>query len=358
MNAYYNDSIANSLYLSGQKIWTVYKGSALVWKLNKVSFVDWDGTQLKYQEVVTGNPATAPTAPTREGYDFTGWSSPYDNITQDTAITAQYVQSTITEVSYDIVDSLSSQTKATINYQNHAYGFMYWSGSDLPVWQASLSNVFNTNSIGGSMTSQSGVARGYNGTTMSFTSGGRGGIALSSIDFKTAYPMLITKVRIQPGIVVKAESSGGSINTQEGWEYSDASTAQYLSQRLGMCPQSLTTTSFHTPTALGYSTYTRGRYLQVKMRVYDSNKTRFKTFSLSTDLGASYSQSYWWYPGGALSPTIAEFDFAQQIIDAGLKKDAKTAQLKFLQSTSASFSSAYPAAVNAVRVYKDSLNGA
>ena len=55
-----------------------------------VNFKDWDGTVLATQQVAYNTAATAPTAPTREGYRFTGWSAEFDNVTGDMEITAQY----------------------------------------------------------------------------------------------------------------------------------------------------------------------------------------------------------------------------------------------------------------------------
>lgn len=40
-----------------------------------VTFVDYDGTELDIQQVDYRNATQAPTSPTREGYDFTGWDS-------------------------------------------------------------------------------------------------------------------------------------------------------------------------------------------------------------------------------------------------------------------------------------------
>ena len=55
-----------------------------------VRFEDYDGTLLGADNVLYGGDATAPTDPTREGYDFTGWSPSYDNVTDDLTVTAQY----------------------------------------------------------------------------------------------------------------------------------------------------------------------------------------------------------------------------------------------------------------------------
>ncbi|MDR0840685.1 MAG: InlB B-repeat-containing protein [Christensenellaceae bacterium] len=55
-----------------------------------VAFVDWDDTTLKIEYVPYGWNATAPTAPSRSGYTFTGWSISYANVTGNIIVVAQY----------------------------------------------------------------------------------------------------------------------------------------------------------------------------------------------------------------------------------------------------------------------------
>lgn len=55
-----------------------------------VAFMDYDGSVLSTQQVEYGSSAVAPASPEREGYAFTGWDVPFDNITKDTTVTATY----------------------------------------------------------------------------------------------------------------------------------------------------------------------------------------------------------------------------------------------------------------------------
>ena len=55
-----------------------------------VTFVDWDGTVFSTQVVADGNSATAPEAPEREGYTFTGWDVEFTSVTENITVTAQY----------------------------------------------------------------------------------------------------------------------------------------------------------------------------------------------------------------------------------------------------------------------------
>lgn len=53
-----------------------------------VTFVDYDGTVLKTETVISGNSATAPNAPSRTGYEFIGWDKNFTNITNNLTVTA------------------------------------------------------------------------------------------------------------------------------------------------------------------------------------------------------------------------------------------------------------------------------
>ena len=64
-----------------------------------VTFKDWDGTVLKTQTVEEGSSATAPSNPSRDGYNFTGWDKDFSNVTANVTITAQYEKIVV----YDIM---------------------------------------------------------------------------------------------------------------------------------------------------------------------------------------------------------------------------------------------------------------
>ena len=55
-----------------------------------VTFVDYDGTELKKETVEHGAQATAPADPTREHYVFTGWDTTFSDITTNVTIRATY----------------------------------------------------------------------------------------------------------------------------------------------------------------------------------------------------------------------------------------------------------------------------
>jgi len=78
-----------------------------------VTFKDWDGTVLSTQTVTEGGSATAPSAPSRTGYTFTGWDKAFNNITGNTTVTAQYSINSFT-VTF-IVDGETVSTQ-TVNY--------------------------------------------------------------------------------------------------------------------------------------------------------------------------------------------------------------------------------------------------
>ena len=104
-----------------------------------VDFVDHDGTLIDSQSVEFGIGATAPENPTREGHTFKGWDKDYSKIVGNLTITAVYEANwyTVTFVDYDgsVIDTqtVKYQEIATLpkNPTRVGYTFKEWQG----VWE-------------------------------------------------------------------------------------------------------------------------------------------------------------------------------------------------------------------------------
>ncbi|WP_058308639.1 InlB B-repeat-containing protein [Gracilibacillus massiliensis] len=68
------------------------------WNIHQydVTFINYDGETIQTETVNHGEAATSPEDPIRVGYNFTGWSKSFDNITSDLTIEAEYKIKTYT----------------------------------------------------------------------------------------------------------------------------------------------------------------------------------------------------------------------------------------------------------------------
>ena len=90
MNYYYEITInMKDGRVITKNIETINNPELLIAKYNVV-FKDKDGNILKEETVKEGESATAPNAPTVEGYNFVGWDQAFDNVTSDLEIIALY----------------------------------------------------------------------------------------------------------------------------------------------------------------------------------------------------------------------------------------------------------------------------
>ena len=98
-----------------------------------VIFVDWDGTVLSSVSVVSGDAATAPADPIREGYTFIGWDKDFSAVTDNMTVTAQYQINRYCVRFFDDntllkTDSVEYQSAATApaNPYHEGYTFIGW----------------------------------------------------------------------------------------------------------------------------------------------------------------------------------------------------------------------------------------
>lgn len=83
-----------------------------------VKFLDWDGSVLKTQTVDYGMSATAPSIPSRKGYDFQGWNGLYTGVTKDSVVKALYKIKTYTVNFLDKSGKILKSEK--VNYGSNA----------------------------------------------------------------------------------------------------------------------------------------------------------------------------------------------------------------------------------------------
>ena len=103
VNAYINDQMHLILVMSdGAEIDAGYAGVSVEEDTFTVTFMDYDHRILKEENVKKGGNATAPAAPTRDGYTFVGWNRSYTNVTADIVVYALYEENESEAVTYTV----------------------------------------------------------------------------------------------------------------------------------------------------------------------------------------------------------------------------------------------------------------
>lgn len=134
-----------------------------------VIFKDYNGAVLKEQTVKSGESATAPVAPARNGYRFVGWDKTFDNVTANVTVTAKYVQQfAVVFKDYDgtilkteIIDINTNATPPSVPSRT-GYTFTGWSGTYTNVTQNQIViATYNKNEILYTV-----VFKDYNGNTL------------------------------------------------------------------------------------------------------------------------------------------------------------------------------------------------
>ena len=124
-----------------------------------VTFVDWDGTELKTQSVLPFGAAQAPDDPTRAGYTFIGWDKDFASVTSDLTVTAQYesnkpgalvsgpsaLWASDTTATYTVsvrnMPELTSAIKLTVSFEDRFFSAQSfapmggWRITEDPTWQ-------------------------------------------------------------------------------------------------------------------------------------------------------------------------------------------------------------------------------
>ena len=115
-------------------VWPLYSDIAVY----TVRFLDHTGAVIKTQKVEEGKSATAPAAPAREDYIFTGWSRAYTNVRADIDVTANYREAKTFTVRFNdysgvllgTVDVKEGKTAtAPVTPTREGYKFTGWSGT-------------------------------------------------------------------------------------------------------------------------------------------------------------------------------------------------------------------------------------
>ena len=125
-------------------------------RLYTVTFVDYDGSELKTQQVREGGDAIAPQElPTRTGHTFTGWDQAYDNIQRSITVTATYLvnEYTVTflmpngtlierqKVVYTLWATAPSVAEVYFNWDRELVGYSYMRGYAFTGWDKEFNRI-------------------------------------------------------------------------------------------------------------------------------------------------------------------------------------------------------------------------
>ncbi|MBG0762266.1 InlB B-repeat-containing protein, partial [Acholeplasma laidlawii] len=107
-------------------------------------FKDYDGSEIKREQVEYGSGASAPADPSRVGYTFTGWDKAFSNITGELEVTATYNVNTYKvtwknedgtilleelEVTHGTIPEYQGATPTKESTIEYSYTFVGWSPS-------------------------------------------------------------------------------------------------------------------------------------------------------------------------------------------------------------------------------------
>lgn len=87
-----------------------------------VTFADWNGTVLKQDTVEEGHDATPPPNPSRDGYEFIGWSISFIDVRSDLIVFAQYEEIQQHDITFTVkfFDELSTALLCSVTVEDGA----------------------------------------------------------------------------------------------------------------------------------------------------------------------------------------------------------------------------------------------
>ena len=106
-----------------------------------VSFVDADGKQIATQQITHGQAATAPVAPVREGFTFSGWDIDFSKVTSVLTVKALYSQNVYAVTFVDAEDKPLSTQQITHGQAATAPAAPEREGYTFSGWDADFSKV-------------------------------------------------------------------------------------------------------------------------------------------------------------------------------------------------------------------------
>ena len=106
-----------------------------------VKFVDYDGTILQEREVEYGDSLSPPSVPEREGYVFTGWDKPLENIQENLTITALYSPKFLTVLFLDYDGTLLKSETVEYGTSASAPAVEDREGYTFVGWDSDFTNV-------------------------------------------------------------------------------------------------------------------------------------------------------------------------------------------------------------------------
>ena len=113
-----------------------------------VTFKNWDGSDLNTQQVKYGGTAVLPSNPSRTGYTFASWTGKYENVRENSTVTATFTRNSYTVTFYDYDGSTVLKTQSVL-YEDAATAPAYSAptGYSFVEWDKSFDRITENTSV-------------------------------------------------------------------------------------------------------------------------------------------------------------------------------------------------------------------